>query len=180
MELFKNNRKMFFSSILLVLQLSAQYCNISAVTGHPSTASLRRKKPSDGAKRNIRIVLLSVKCTNALPQIIEFFECQMNRRNDRVYTSGSLRLREPIARLDANVFYHLSGQLKSIFNLTLDCCALLANGRHNSKIFDSVLKILFARINVLPHCPLKAVSSKSAMAAVIHFFDEIPPLLLEF
>ncbi|XP_028895883.2 uncharacterized protein LOC114803979 [Zeugodacus cucurbitae] len=156
MRLFKNVHKTCFSCILLLLQLSS---DISTDTAYSHTASLKTKKTSDDAKRQIRIEPMHIKCTHTVPHIIEFFECHLSRRNNRVYTSGSLRLRQPIARLEANAvldIYSSHGQLKNIFNLSVDCCAIVANGRHNSRTFDNILQSIFTKINVLPKCPLKA------------------------
>ncbi|XP_019845107.2 uncharacterized protein LOC109579411 [Bactrocera dorsalis] len=119
----------------------------------------KEAKTDTNVARSFRINATNLKCEHTVPNVIEFFECQLTWRNNRSYSSGSLVLRKPISKLKADVvldIYQANGRLVNVFNKTVDCCAILSTGKHGLKIFDTFLNVMFATVNERPTCPLKA------------------------
>ncbi|CAD6997988.1 unnamed protein product [Ceratitis capitata] len=149
---FSNNKSFNICNLMLLL-LSLSISFICA-----GKSQLKARSNADSADRNFRILATRIKCTHTVPESISGFQCHLKQRNNHTYSSGWLVFRKSISKLEASAIldiYRTNGQRVNIFNITLDCCALLAKGKHEIKILDNMLRIMYAAINERPRCPLR-------------------------
>lgn len=142
------------SSILILLVLVVQY-----------SYGERTKLPRFGNKTVLaagtHIELSAVKCTHTVPEIVEYLQCLLIRRNSSRYITIRLLLHQSVARFDTNAVLDILGPTKNhntILRSDIDCCALFSGKNHSIYVINHVYKLVYAAINETVTCPLKAVS----------------------